>query len=262
MLALKSVAKSALAAVLPNDLRVLTGPARGARLRLDLRREGQYWLGNYDAWVFKYFPIADYLKPGQVAWDCGAYVGYYAACFRRLVGPTGQVYAFEASAANYGRLRVLPSNNSWPNVYIHHLAVGPEHTELSFVDNLGGACGPVGLSKDYGTQSVTTTVVRSCGVDELVYEMGVTAPHFIKFDLESAEEFALHNGCRVFTDHRPVLQVEVHNPTARDAFGRFLSEYGYHAWVFGDPSHRLRRNVVDNHDLTGDWHMFICLPVE
>src|SRR5437588_7870158 len=104
MLTIKSAAKAALHHVLPSDLRVLSGPAKGTKLRLDLRVEGRYWLGRYDDWVFKYFRLTDYLKPGQVAWDCGSYVGYYAACFRRIVGEKGFVYAFEAARSNYERL--------------------------------------------------------------------------------------------------------------------------------------------------------------
>src|ERR1700754_4852785 len=86
-------------------MKVRSGPAEGAVLVLDLRRNGAYWLGTYDRWIFDRIQVRDWLPRGGVAWDCGSYVGYYAALFCNVVGDRGQVVAFEASSTNYGRLR-------------------------------------------------------------------------------------------------------------------------------------------------------------
>lgn len=45
------------------------------------------------------------LRPGMVAWDLGANIGYYAIMEAQLVGPTGAVYAVEPSPANVALLR-------------------------------------------------------------------------------------------------------------------------------------------------------------
>jgi hypothetical protein len=55
-------------------------------------------------------------------------------------------------------------------------------------------------------------------------------PDFMKFDLESAEEFALHNGARIFSEKRPVVLLELHGDKVLPAVGRFLAEYNYLAW--------------------------------
>ena len=83
-----------------SDLKVISGPAKGVKLRLDLRKEGSYWLGTYDKWLFDSIPFSNYISPGNVVWDCGAYVGYYAAVSRKIVGSEGKVYVFEASSNN------------------------------------------------------------------------------------------------------------------------------------------------------------------
>src|SRR5262245_13956828 len=57
-------------------LTVLSGPARGVRLMLDVRSQGSYWIGNYDRWILDRVPIGKFLKSGDTAWDCGAFVGY------------------------------------------------------------------------------------------------------------------------------------------------------------------------------------------
>jgi FkbM family methyltransferase len=210
-------------------VKILFGPARGAILDLDLRENGAYWLGTYDGWILDHLRIAFWLAEGDVAWDCGSYVGYYAALFRRIVGDSGKIIAFEASRTNYNRLRRLPVLNNWDNLTIVHLAVGPDHTEIEFAGEAGGASGPVGLSKKYD-HSTTTERVACAGVDELCYERGLPLPDFIKFDLESAEEFALHNGRRVFTEKRPVVLLELHGEGVLSAVGQFLSIYNYVAW--------------------------------
>jgi len=211
-------------------LRVLRGPARGAILSLDVRSQGAYWIGNYDEYAFARLPFRRYLRAGAVAWDCGAFVGYYAAVFRKIVGATGRVIVFEASSKNYPPLAALPALNRWSNVEIRREAVGGDHCEIEFVSNLGGASGPFGLSKQYAKDEFLEVERVPCrGVDELVFERGVPPPDFIKFDLESAEEFALHNGPCTFAERRPAILLELHGEAARDAAGRFLETYRYAA---------------------------------
>ena len=266
---LKNAIKQTLYTLLPkkngyNDLRVLSGPAKGSILRLDIRVNGSYWIGNYDQWIFDRMNFHKYIKPGHVVWDCGAYVGYYAAFFRKLTGDKGVVHTFEASVSNYKPLSVLPANNKWSNVFIHNLAVGPDHSMLEFVDSLGGSSGPYGLSKQYkeNTAELSINKVQCCGVDELVFERNIDMPDFIKFDLESAEEFALHNGHRVFTEKRPVVFLELHGNIAKDAAGLFLERYNYKGHIVSempDIKHELHsKNDFDQID--GVPHMILCIP--
>src|SRR5690606_8653843 len=112
----KKVVKEVLYRLLPkkdgySKLKVMGGPAKGAYLTLDVRKEGSYWVGNYDQWIFDAIPFDEMIKPGDVVWDCGAYVGYYSAYFRKLVGEKGKVHTFEASRDNYSRLKYMPENN-------------------------------------------------------------------------------------------------------------------------------------------------------
>src|SRR5262249_28896647 len=89
-------------------LTVLSGPARGVRLMLDVRSQGSYWIGTYDRWITDRLPMRNFLRPGDTAWDCGAFVGYYTVIFRRLVGRHGSVFSFEASGRNFGQVACIP----------------------------------------------------------------------------------------------------------------------------------------------------------
>jgi FkbM family methyltransferase len=233
---MKSALKSVAHKVLSRDgkserpFRVLTGPARGTKLVLDVRSQGSYWIGTYDRWITDRVPIGNFLKPGDTAWDCGAFVGYYTAIFRMLVGSMGSVFSFEASLKNFDQVARLPALNDWRNVKIINCAVGPERTSIKFASLQGGASGPVGLV-DGVRQDILQGVntVQSCGIDELVESGAIKKPDFIKFDLETGEIFALTNGHTVFSKKRPYVLLELHGKEALSAALQFLTDYQYAA---------------------------------
>jgi FkbM family methyltransferase len=214
-------------------LAIRGGLAKGAVLFLDIRSQGSYWLGTYDAWILDRVDLASLIKKGDVVWDCGAFVGYYSAIFRSLVGDSGKVVTFEASSTNYRRLARISGLNQWSNVEIVQMAVGPDHCDIEFAGELGGASGPWNLGKTFAPEVTKNDVetVQCCGVDELIQERGFPAPAFLKLDLESAEIYALHNGPRLFRDKRPSMLLELHGAEAMEAAGRFLQEYQYMAAV-------------------------------
>ena len=72
------------------------------RLYLDLQCEKDYWLGTYETDLQA--GIADLVKPGSVAYDLGANIGYITLLLARSVGENGRVFAFEALPANQDRL--------------------------------------------------------------------------------------------------------------------------------------------------------------
>jgi FkbM family methyltransferase len=209
-------------------MRVRSGYAEGVTLVIDLRRSATTWLGTYDRWILDNIRIADWLPVGGVAWDCGSYLGFYAAIFRRVVGDTGRVIAFEASLSNYEPLSRVPGLNGWSNVEILNRAVGPDHAVLNIAGELGGSSGPV-ETKVFNHPVVTRPVACS-GVDELCFEHGVQQPDFIKFDIEGAETYALTNGHRLFTEKRPVVLLELHGDEALSALGVFIEKYSYRCW--------------------------------
>lgn len=244
-------------------VRVRSGPAKDTWLQLDLRVNGAYYLGRYDNWIFDKLNINRWLKPGDVAWDCGSYVGYYAAVFRKITGEQGFVEVFEASTKNYSALKEMPTLNGWKNVRIHNLAIGPSHSTIEFAGELGGSSGPSGLSKTFA-DDVSREVVACSGVDEAILERGMRVPRFIKFDLETAEEFALHNGHVMFNQHRPVLLLELHGEKVIPSVANFFSKYDYRGWnilQFGQPSEiPLKDEASLRHRLTSN--TIVCLPSE
>ncbi|MBV9866497.1 MAG: FkbM family methyltransferase [Abitibacteriaceae bacterium] len=235
---IKTIIKHALWTVLKDKegltpVTVITGPSRGTKLRVDIRTESAYWLGTYDRGIVN--KLTNIIKPGQIVYDCGAFLGYYASVMRKAVGATGQVHIFEASSHNYSRVARLPSFNHWTNVYAHHLAIGEAHSCIRFASNLGAASGPIDMpGKHLDLKEVEVEEVQCCGIDELVYERGLPPPQFLKLDLETGEYYALLNGSRLWKEHRPTVLVELHKNDAYaethpafEAAERFLDEFSY-----------------------------------
>ena len=258
---------------------VLAGPARGAWLHLDLRIQGSYFLGTYDRWIYERVPLGHFLGAGEAAWDCGAFVGYYAAIFRKLVGPGGEVLVFEASRANYEALRPMPGRNGWKNVHIFNEAVGPDNTRLKFANNRGGSSGPIGLGKTFDLKEgeLETIEVKSLGIDEVLKTRATRPPQLIKLDLETGEIHALKNGPRVFGKIRPVVMLELHGEEAGKAANQWMKEFDYDAavieklphWaplspsayleVYRDCSKKVEDSVWGEGYLP---HMLFCVPKE
>ncbi len=235
--ALKTAIKAVIWKVMPRNgpylvVRTLFGPCRGLHLRIDARFESSYWLGTYDRQIVN--RIREWVRPGDVAWDCGAFLGYYGAAMRLAAGSKGEVHLFEASSTNFERTSLLPGLNGWSNVLAHRVAVGEDHARIRFAGRCGAASGPIDMpGKDLDLTGMHVEEVESAGIDELVYERGFRPPRFLKFDLEAAECFALANGARLWREQRPTLLIELHRtgldrtPPAFAAAETFLRTFDY-----------------------------------
>jgi FkbM family methyltransferase len=75
------------------------------------------------------FIIESTLKPGMVAFDLGANLGYYTVMMARLVGDSGRVYAVEPFPDNFRLLAENVRRNRLKNVQLENVAIGPEDGE-------------------------------------------------------------------------------------------------------------------------------------
>jgi FkbM family methyltransferase len=207
-------------------VKVFSGPSRGTRLIIDIRTEASYWLGSYDRKLLSI--ITQLLKPGQIAYDCGAFLGYYAAAMRKAVGNSGKVFLFEGSSVNFSRAVRLPEMNGWENVEVHHLAVGKAHSHIRFVSDQGAASGPASKwENNCNRPSGLIETIECAGIDELVYERGFAPPNFLKLDLETAERYALLNGARLWREKKPTVLVELHGSETFEVAEEFLRRFSY-----------------------------------
>jgi len=186
-------------------------------MELDLKREKYLWLGTYEPWVQE--AIRQYTRPGDWAWDVGAYIGYHSLLLWRL---GANVLALEPDPANFDRLlRNLRANDA-QSVRALRLAGGR-------------ATGRAPLRRLIGHPSQTRLGNGGSSECDVVPLDGLLVdfppPRLVKLDVEGSKMDVLAGASRVIRESRPIWIVEVHG-LAEPVVARLESE-GYKVGPMG-----------------------------
>jgi FkbM family methyltransferase len=160
------------------------------------------------------------LRPGDVFFDLGAYVGPFTLLASRIVGPGGRVVAFEPDPRTRAVLERNVAANGATNVVVVPCAVGDRAGVVRFLAS-GDSVGRVGESGDVEVEQVT--------LDGYCDDHGV-APTVMKVDIEGGEAAALDGSMTVARLRTLVL--EIHEPQLREQGidpTAFLRRLGDHA---------------------------------
>jgi len=180
-------------------------------MELDLKREKYLWLGTYEPWVQE--AIKQHLRPGDWAWDVGAYIGYHSLLMWRL---GANVLALEPDPANFDRLlRNLRANDA-QRVRALRLAGGCA-TGRAPLRRLIGHPSQTRLGDD-GPAECDVVPLDSLLVD-------FPPPRLVKLDVEGSEMDVLAGASRVLRESGPVWIVEVHD--LAEPVVACLESYGY-----------------------------------
>jgi FkbM family methyltransferase len=233
------------------EVKVAAGDLQGWRLCLDMQAEKDYWLGSYEPDLQA--AIIRWVKPGWVAYDVGANIGYVSLLLAKRVGESGRVFAFEALPTNLERLYQNVALNSLDErVVVVPAAVVDSQRQVQFLVGPSGGMGKAEGSA--GRQEVTytdTILVEGICLDDFVYKAGNPAPQAIKLDIEGGEVLALPGMRRILRETRPVLLMELHGPESALATWQELEQAGYQVMMMkaGYP-------VVPSQDAL-DWKAYV-----
>lgn len=196
----------------------------GAGLRVGLRHaSADYSAGTNEVPVQEAFARA--LRPGQVVFDVGCNVGFYSLVAARLVGPTGEVHAFEAIPEIAHEVQVNARRNRLGNVHVHAVAVTDVEgtVELLRSRSPGGAT----VSADDVPRDLTETFpVPAVTLDAVVQRGTAPLPNFVKIDVEGAELPVLAGMAAILREARPVVVCEVDDLCAARATDKFEAVRG------------------------------------
>jgi FkbM family methyltransferase len=177
------------------------------------------------------------LRPGDVALDVGAHIGFFTVQMAAIVGPSGHVYAFEPVAANADLLeRSVEENRFADRVSLHRAAVGAAAGTASLTFpretlNTGGAY----LLRE-GTAPLPGNLraeVPLVSIDALALRRPV---RFVKMDVEGAEPLVVQGARTLLREDRPAILSELHpaqldraSAASADGYLRMMHELGYRA---------------------------------
>lgn len=167
----------------------------GAPFRLDVMRRSVsrsiFLGGRWHANVVRL--LRTHVRPGMVAVDVGANVGYMAVHMADVAGPDGTVLAFEPEPRNFAVLAENARTARWRNIVPIAAALG----ERSGTIDLHLSLRDGGDHRTAATEEQRPTVrVPVQALDEVV-AMRRTPVHFVKMDIQGAEAAALRGAREV-----------------------------------------------------------------
>lgn len=163
--------------------------------------------------------VVKHVKPGDVFLDIGASCGFYSSLAATLVGPSGEVHAFEPTPEICSMLR--RNTNGLPVTTV----------ECAVSDRSGTARLAVGVQavgNSITTNGESGITVRTVRLDD--YCAGLV-PSFIKIDAEGAEHLVVRGAASMLKSATPIVFLEIRKGVDekpyRDAVG-LLERLGYH----------------------------------
>ena len=180
--------------------------------------------------------LSNYLRPGDCVYDIGANFGLHTLLAGRLVGPRGEVHAFEPLPSNLQKLRRHVELNGLQHVIrvIPTAVSNSQRSTISFFSGADEAGVTASLRPRQGNekeQEVANTRL------DAYYKIFNSRVRLIKIDVEGAELEVLRGARRLLIEQRPLLIIEVHAfafpefATTEGEFNDFLKSLGYEEQV-------------------------------
>ncbi len=196
-------------------LKIRSGPLKGKKWIF--AAGSRFIVGNYE--TFKTNPFIQHLNEGNNVIDVGAHVGYYTAIASDIVGPKGQVFAFEPRPMNIVFLKKHIKVNKLLNVKLFEAAVGKSTGTCRFEARTGTG---TGFMSDGGNLSVDMVCL-----DDLYGSGEIPLPEFIKIDVEGGEDEVLEGARQIIKKNQPVILVATHSEVKHSYVTEYLESYGY-----------------------------------
>jgi FkbM family methyltransferase len=155
--------------------------------------------------------VVPIVRPGMTVVDIGAHIGYYTRILSELVGPTGQVLAFEPDTENFAVLRRNLSARRYRNVTLFNCAVADRDEVRPFYISPGNS--NHSLVPGY-TEAQSISSVRCVTLDSVLAERGIEKLDFVKSDTEGGEPLVLAGLARTIASSPQLSMLVEFNPVA------------------------------------------------
>lgn len=222
--------------LLPEEREVVVRLAPGFQMALDLSEAAQreiFYFGTYERKESAL--LRRILRPGDVFWDVGANLGYYALLGAACVGPTGRVVAFEPFPPAWERLQKNLGLNAFGQVASFNAAVGGARgTATLFFEREV----PDGVATFIRPERPSFSVVcNTLSLDQFLHEQREPPPMAMKVDVEGWEKAVLDGARHLLAGPAaPMLLLEMEDAhlvragTSRREIEQALSRLGYIAY--------------------------------
>ena len=199
----------------PIVVRIKDGPLKGGKWILSSGIN--FILGKYEP--EKTRAVSERVKKNYVIYDIGAHVGYFTVLMSKLSGSKGKVFAFEPRPINLLFLKKHLRINNCGNVVLTESCVGATQGDCQFNTRTGTGTGHVSIDGNLKTTMIV--------LDELYESNDISAPDFIKIDVEGGEFEVLNGAKYIIEKHRPTILLATHSEGLHRQCLLFLEKYDY-----------------------------------
>jgi FkbM family methyltransferase len=211
----------------PRDARawmqVKSGPAEGIWLRLNPRTAAGIIDGIGERLELEI--VRDHLRAGMTFYDVGANIGVFSMLAASIVGPGGQVVAFEADPEIADRLREHARRNSFGWVNVEQKAAWRESGTVMF-ERVDAKVSPDrGVGHVVESENERVVTLSAIALDDCSPKY--RPPDFIKCDVEGAEGEVFQGARRLLEKQRPRVLCEIHSEDNRQLVLSEFSRFDY-----------------------------------
>jgi FkbM family methyltransferase len=230
------------------------------------------WMFHFLAETDHYRWIRERLKTGDVAFDCGANLGFFTVMMAACAGPAGKVHSFEPSPTiRNDLLRVLRINGA-TNVVVSSCALSDAIGKATFCDITHRdvrreASSLKVLDRENILSAASPETAGTCDPKKKDVEVGVTtidayarenqlAPRLIKIDVEGAEFMLLDGARECIAKYKPLLVIEMHPDQKYFAHNRLITYPDVHKYF----DHNRLKTFLDQYayEYTWDDKIYYC----
>jgi len=199
------------------------------------RQEMYYHLDGKQWWEAEKRVLSAHVKPGFIAVDVGANLGFLTGLLSQLVGPSGHVHSFEPSPRVFAKLVEVVRTNALENVTPHNLGCGEKSAAMTLhvTRSSGNSC--LRLRSEFASQVRKTQDVQIVGLDTYLSSK-LPRLDFLKIDTEGFEDCVLEGARGLLSKFRPMIYIELTSEyidCSRRAVS-ILKESGY--WFEQEPA--------------------------
>jgi FkbM family methyltransferase len=169
------------------------------------------WKGVYEPLTAE--AMRRLLRPGDVVLDAGANVGYLTAVAAGMVGPSGQVHAFEPEPSCFRQLERLLELNPGRHIVLNRCAVGDKNDETTINiaapgSIMGSTAVPGLMPEDRRRSSIRVPMAR---LDSYIERHRLCRIALVKIDVEGFELRVLRglDGYVQRAEHPPNIICEI-----------------------------------------------------
>ncbi len=215
-------------------VRVKTGIAAGARWTLF--PWSAYWRGTQEPAMHRVLQSFGPMQ-GWSCWDLGAHFGIYSVGLARIVGPQGQVAAFEPNPLSFARLERHRAMNqlSWLKLFNAAVSDTTTEQELYTYGNLDSTTTHLPYVGELPGADTKPLRVQTLALDELVKAGTIRAPQLIKIDVEGHGHHALAGARATIASALPIIVMGFHSPQEVEGAAAVLDPLGY-TWEPTEPN--------------------------